>query len=267
MAGPPRMPKPPFSASLVLQASQELTWSQKGLWLRIWALDRDQRGCYASAESLAEDLGMGARNVEKLRAQLVAVGLLANDLRRGRDGAAWFALLPSLAIPKHDRPSREERRQHVEALDGAIRVARADAETRPAIPNPRSGKARRHATQKTPNTSSVIEEGENPNARSGFDHPQTPNGGSGFGAGRNPNGGTPIPNGRPGLNEEIPNQRSPEVITTLPEKISVSGEIINPPTSSARCAREVGAVADGQTTRAPASPEHVGTIVARVGIA
>ena len=128
----PLPPRCPDSAIQVIEASCEVTAAQKLLWRRIHALDMGEGRCYAAAETLAEDIGTGARNVEKMRGQLLKMGLLANDGGTGRGGARWAATMPKIATPWADRLKREERNRLSTALDAWLRHQREDAESHDA---------------------------------------------------------------------------------------------------------------------------------------
>ncbi len=216
-----RPTKPPYSAVLVVEASERLSFGEKAVWRRIWALDQEGAGCFASAERLAEDLGTGARNVEKMRSRLYQVGLVARYGKGGRSGYRWVATLPPAATPSR-KISHTEKLQLREALDAAIRHSEEDR-ARP----------------------------ETPNDSPGFTYEESPNDSSGFRVMENADQSVGSYTGKPeesdGVKRGSPNNRSPEVIEALPTEILDLGELVEPSDLSARSrAREVRAVGDGR---------------------
>jgi hypothetical protein len=202
--------KPLYAAVLVVDASLELSFGEKALWRRIHAIDQEGKGCFASAETLAEDLGTGARNIEKMRSRLHELGLLARMGKGGRAGYSWVAILPAVACPTSKRIDRAKRAELRDALDGWLRIR-----------------------QETPTDRSVFPPTTPP--------AESPTNRSALPAAKNPEQSFANPDQLAGVKRGIPNNCSPEVIRHT--DISPSGEIPNTLTSA-----EGRAVKDGRKT-------------------
>jgi hypothetical protein len=116
--------KPPFQATRVLRASLELTPAMKMVWLELYWLDNGPEGAYIGAEPLAHRVGQGRDNVEKIRRELAALGLLDTRKGRGRRTASWWPTMPAQFIPHETRPQDREVFQAAQELDEYLKARR-----------------------------------------------------------------------------------------------------------------------------------------------
>jgi len=119
-----RPPKPPFAATLVVRASQELTLAEKVVWLEDHAFDRGPEGAYVSAASVAARWGgsIAPKTVELARNRLKLLGLHDKIARVGaRNVFGWFAILPPGCSPARERTTTEEVARLARRLDDHVR--------------------------------------------------------------------------------------------------------------------------------------------------
>jgi helix-turn-helix protein len=128
----------PWAAARVVKASFELNLAQKDVWLEILSLDRGPERCWVSAPRLADRLGMGLDQLERVRRELKAYGLLLSA-GSGRRGACWWVELPQEFIPTGRSPTDEVVLVLRDEFDGWLRI-KQQGELTPAR-NGRTGPA------------------------------------------------------------------------------------------------------------------------------
>jgi hypothetical protein len=114
-----------FAAARVIKASEELSDSQKLVWLEIYRLDQRSDRCFASAAHLGQILGKPLNTIERVRRELKDDGLLGTA-GSGRHGACWWPELPTRFIPAKREPSVADVVGMAKELDGWLRVGRHD---------------------------------------------------------------------------------------------------------------------------------------------
>lgn len=127
----------PGSWARVVLASELLPSGGKLVWLQLATLDRGPERAYVSASGLARRLGMGRDNVENLRRDLRAYGLLESGPRPGKRAVTWWPALPAPCRPRSERPTDDDVVELAQVLDGFIRNARGVPQS--ADPPPTNG--------------------------------------------------------------------------------------------------------------------------------
>lgn len=100
----------------------KLNHDKKAVWKENLHLDQKQDGCYASAETLAERLGLTKRQVEDYRREWKAHGFLVSKDRPGYRNNAWFATLPiPLPVEPIPLPTVEQVNAFCDQLEQAMK--------------------------------------------------------------------------------------------------------------------------------------------------
>lgn len=163
-----RTPRPHLVATLTIWASLELSPNEKIVWYHTWLLDSTPSdGCYISARSMGERLGLSQKTIEGIRSRLVSLELLGSFPRANTVQPGWYGRVPASLVPESRDLIRASREAPALARDLDQRIRGYDAEQsrrkaeaspdigREAVPRGGGGRFRSSTEESSANARSV----------------------------------------------------------------------------------------------------------------